>query len=435
MKKQWKINLILTAALLCLALLAACGEAPPADKPAGEPAAASQKALLAVSFGTSYNENRDLSIGAVERALAAAYPDYALRRAFTSQTIIDILAARDGLETDNVTEAMERLVADGFREVVVQPTHVISGYEYDDVVAEISAYAGRFDSLKIGMPLLASDADYQEIVSILADETTGYNDADTALVFMGHGTEHAANAAYARLQQALFDAGYANYFIGTAEVAPTLEDVMALAADSGANKVVLLPLMIVAGDHAGNDMAGGEADSWKSAFAAAGYEVECVLKGLGEYAGVQQMFVSHAAAAMAGENATPAAAAAAARPLMAAQIAPGSYEITVSSSSSMFKIIAATLTVTENEMRAVITLSGDGYGKLYLGTSEEAAAAPDADCIHFVEDAAGKYTYDVPVAALNQEINLAAWSVNKETWYDRVVVFASANIPATALRE
>lgn len=251
--------------------------------------------LLVVSFGTSY-DSLDASIGAVEAALQDANPDYEVRRAFTSQIIIDILAER-GQEIDNVIQAMDRLIADGVKEVIIQPTHVMNGFEYDDVMAEISAYADRFDSMKVGRALLATDDDYTKVIASIVEETAVYNDGETAIVFMGHGTHHEANAVYANLQNRFIDAGYANYFVGTVEAEPTLEQVMTLVENSDAEKVVLLPLMIVAGDHATNDMAGDEEDTWKSAFISAGYEVECVMKGLGEYVGIQQMLVEHAAAA------------------------------------------------------------------------------------------------------------------------------------------
>ena len=265
------------------------------EQPAVEAAEQTKPVLLAVSFGTSY-DNLDASIGGVEAALAAAYPEYELRRAFTAQTVIDIIAERDGIETDNVTEAMDRLVADGVKEVVIQPTHVMNGFEYDDMMKEVAPYADKFDSMKIGKAILTTDDDFAKLIASITEETAEYNNEETAVVFMGHGTHHEQNAVYSTLQQKLAEAGYTNYFIGTVEAAPALEDVMAAVKETGAKKVVLLPLMIVAGDHANNDMAGDEEDSWKTAFINAGYEVECVLKGLGEYAGVQQIIVEHAAA-------------------------------------------------------------------------------------------------------------------------------------------
>ena len=307
-----KFTKIISVLLVCCMLfgLVACGaqEAPETTAapettsaaPETEAPAEAKPVLLAVSFGTSYNETRDLTIGAVEAALQAAYPEYEVRRAFTSQIVIDILEEREGLEIDNVTEAMDRLVADGVKEVVIQPTHVMPGFEYDDVMAEIADYADKFDSMKVGDPLLTSDDDYDALIASLVEETAEYNVEGTAIVFMGHGTHHEANATYSRLEKRLHAAGYTNYFVGTVEGAPLIDEVIESVKATDATKVVLLPLMIVAGDHANNDMAGDEEDSWKTAFVNAGYEVECVLKGLGQYAGVQQILIDHAKAAIAG---------------------------------------------------------------------------------------------------------------------------------------
>lgn len=378
--------------------------------------------ILAVSFGSSYNETRDITIGAIEEALQAAYPEYEVRRAFTAQTVIDILKDRDGLKIDNVTEAMSRLVMDDVKEVVIQPTHVMPGAEYDDVMADIAVFADQFDRFKVGNPLLTEEADYDALIASLSEETAEYNVEGTALVFMGHGTHHDANSTYATLQEKLIDAGYTNYFVGTVEADPSLDDVLALVKDSGAKKVVLLPLMIVAGDHATNDMAGDEEDSWKTAFLNAGFEVECVLKGLGQYAGVRELIVAHAAAAMSSPD-----------PVAAAEIKAGTYEINVASSSSMFKIVNCVLTVENGAMNAVITMSGDGYDQLFVGTGDEAATASEADYIKAVLDSDGAVSFTVPVEELNVEMDCAAWSVNKEKWYDRTLVFLSDAIPADAL--
>ncbi|ADY55642.1 Sirohydrochlorin cobaltochelatase [Syntrophobotulus glycolicus DSM 8271] len=292
-KHAKKISTLLLTLSLCLLTAAGCSKA---ASPSGTSSAAnsSKPVLLVVSFGTSYNDNRDLSIGGIEKALQTAYPDYEVRRAFTSQIIIDKLKERDKIEIDNVKQAMDRLVADGVKKVVIQPTHVMSGFEYDDVIAEVNTYQDKFDSFKLGKSLLSTDDDYKELVSVLTAETKAYDVDGTAVVFMGHGTEHQANATYGKVQQFLTDAGQDNYFVGTVEAEPALEDVIALVKASGAKKVVLEPLMIVAGDHANNDMAGDEEGSWKTEFEKAGFEVECVIKGLGQFTGIQNLIVKHA---------------------------------------------------------------------------------------------------------------------------------------------
>ena len=386
--------------------------------------------LLVVSFGTSYNDNRDLTIGAVERAIQKAYPQYEIRRAFTSQIILDILKERDQLEIDNVKQAMERLVADGVRDVVIQPTHVMPGIEYDGVIAQIGAYRERFHSMKVGRPLLVEDRDYDTLIAALAEETAPYNTSDTAMVFMGHGTEHAANATYPKLQQKLIQAGFHNFFIGTVEAEPTVEDVLADVRKTDAKKVVLLPLMVVAGDHAHNDMAGDAEDTWRAVFANAGYETRCVLKGLGQYPAVQQMFVDHVADALAGEH-LPQPEQEAEVPsgvILPTLIADGTYEITVDSSSSMFHVVKCILHVENGAMNAAMTMSGDGYGKVYMGTAQEASQAPEAEHICPETGKQQEVVFTVPVAALNQEIPCAAWSVRKEIWYDRMLVFRSSAI-------
>jgi sirohydrochlorin cobaltochelatase len=260
---------------------------------------AKKPVLLVVSFGTSFGESREKTIGAIENALAAAYPDYEQRRAFTSQIIINKLAEEDGLKIDNVEDAMKRLVAGGVREVLVQPTHVMSGEEYDSVIEAVKPFEDKFDRVRYGQPLLITDADYDEVIDAITGETSRYADDHTAVVFMGHGTEHTANATYAKLNQKIEARGISRYYIGTVEASPSLEDVLEEIKNTGGiTRVVLSPLMIVAGDHANNDMAGDEPDSWKSVMEARGYEVVPVLKGLGEYPGIQKIFVRHAGEAL-----------------------------------------------------------------------------------------------------------------------------------------
>ena len=254
--------------------------------------------LLVVSFGTSFNDSRRLTIGGIEGALAEAFPDWSVRRGFTSQIIIDHVKSRDGVEIDNVTAALDRAVENGVKTLVVQPTHLMHGYEYNDLKDELAGYADAFDQIVMGEPLLTSDADFAAVADIIVNATAEYDDGETAICFMGHGTEAESNAVYAQMQQVLTDGGHANYFVGTVEAEPTVEDLLALVQAGNYKRVVLRPLMIVAGDHANNDMAGDEEDSWKSIFEAAGYEVECVLEGLGQLPEIQQIFVQHAQTAI-----------------------------------------------------------------------------------------------------------------------------------------
>lgn len=249
--------------------------------------------VLVVSFGTSYNDSRAQTIGAIEKAVANAYPDYEVRRAFTSQIIIDKVEKRDGEKIDNVTEAMDKLVSDGVKELIVQPTQIMNGFEYDDAVKEVKPYVQKFKSVKYGKPLLDSEADYGALIEAITAETKSFDDGNTALVFMGHGSEHPANAAYAKLNAALKSAGRANYTVGTVEAKPDVADAIAAVKALPVKRVVLSPLMIVAGDHANNDMAGSEDDSWKTLFEAEGYEVTANLHGLGEQPGIQSLFVRH----------------------------------------------------------------------------------------------------------------------------------------------
>lgn len=254
--------------------------------------------LLVISFGTSFNDNRRLTIGAVEEAMEKAFPDWSVRRGFTAQIIIDHVQRRDGEVIDNVGQALDRAVENGVKRLVIQPTHLMDGLEYNDVVNEAAQYADAFEAMAIGAPLLTSDEDFQIVSKAMAEATAQYDDGKTAICFMGHGTEAASNAIYTKIQQVMTDAGYVNRFIGTVEAAPTLADVLAMVQAGSYERVVLQPMMIVSGDHANNDMAGDDEDTWKTVFENAGYQVECVLKGLGEYEAIQDLLTAHAQAAI-----------------------------------------------------------------------------------------------------------------------------------------
>ena len=258
-----------------------------------------EKELLVVSFGTSYNDNRRLTIGAIEKALQEACPDWSVRRAFTSQIIIDHVAKRDGEIIDNVHDALERAIKNGVKILVVQPTHLMDGFEYTDLRNELAEYADAFDRIVLGDALLTSDADFTAVAEAVVAATKEYDDGETAVCFMGHGTESASNAVYTKMQDVLSDMGCAHYYIGTVEAEPSVEDVMEAVKAGSYKRVVLRPLMIVAGDHANNDMAGDEDDSWKSVFEAAGFEVSCVVEGLGQLEAIRQLIAAHALDALA----------------------------------------------------------------------------------------------------------------------------------------
>lgn len=318
-KTKNKLTALLAILLICVMGLAGCGKketeqtgtpqetgdeagreeiSSPEQEETPEPEPAGDTAILVVSFGTSYNDSRDITIGAVEAAIADANPGYEVRRAFTAQIIIDKLRERDGLEIDNVTQALDRAAADGVKNLVIQPTHLMDGFEYNDLVKEVEEYEDLFESISVGSPLLTSDEDFKGVINAITAATKSYDDGETAIVFMGHGTEAESNEVYETLQEKLAAAGFGNYYIGTVEAEPALEDVVACLKENGSyKKVVLQPLMLVAGDHANNDMA-GEEDSWKTVFENEGYEVTCILKGLGELPAVRDIYVAHAKAAL-----------------------------------------------------------------------------------------------------------------------------------------
>lgn len=251
-----------------------------------------KKAILAVSFGTSHNDTREVTIDAIEKDMQAAFPEYPLYRAWTSKMIINKVNKRDHVHIDTVKEAMEKMRADGITDVLVQPTHVINGIENDIMKEEALSYREDFHSISFGDPLLTSEQDNREVLEAVAEEFSWLKE-DEVLVLMGHGTTHYANSIYAALDYAFKDKGHKNIFLGTVEAYPSMESIMKLVRKYAPSKVVLAPFMIVAGDHAKNDMAGDDPESWYSQFKEAGYEVEAVIKGLGEYPGIRKILVNH----------------------------------------------------------------------------------------------------------------------------------------------
>lgn len=239
-----------------------------------------KKAILAVSFGTSYPDTLRKTIGAVEEDIRRAYPDYEVRRAFTSTMIIKKLRERDGVETDTVQSALEKLEKEGFKEVICAVTHIINGFEYDKIVKTVSNFSM---DIKITRPLVSVTEDYNDIIDAVSDVFS----KDKLYILMGHGTEHFANAVYPAMDYHLKSRGLDNVFMGTVEGFPPLEKVIDRIRDDKRRRVVLMPFMLVAGDHANNDMA----VDWKETLSKEGFEVECIMKGLGEYESVRRLYI------------------------------------------------------------------------------------------------------------------------------------------------
>lgn len=250
------------------------------------------QALLAVSFGTSHRDTLEKTIAAIEKALAAAFPERTLRRAFTSGMILRKLE-REGTHIDDVPAALEKLAAEGYTDVLVQPTHIMNGDEYDKMMDLATPFEGRFEKLTFGRPLLTETGDYLDAVQALLHELPEAEEGK-AILYMGHGTEHFANSCYALLEYVFHDLGRKDVVIGTVEGYPGFGEAVRRIQELGASRVELRPLMIVAGDHAKNDLAGEEEDSWKSLLEQEGYAVNCVLQGLGEFPSIQALFVKHA---------------------------------------------------------------------------------------------------------------------------------------------
>ena len=407
--------------------------------------------LLVVSFGTSFNDSRVEDIGGIEKALIEANPDWSVRRAFTAQIIINHVQARDGEKIDNVDQALDRAVANGVKNLVVQPTHLMHGAEYDELVEALDNYKDKFETVTVAEPLLGevgSDATVvnddkakvAEAITAEAVKTAGFDSLDaakedgTAFVFMGHGTSHTAKVSYSQMATQMSELGYENVFIGTVEGEPeetACEAVIEAVKEAGYTKVVLRPLMVVAGDHANNDMAGDDEDSWKSMFNASGAfeSVDCQIAGLGGIEAIQQIYVDHTKAAM--EELGDAAVLSTAS-VAATELADGTYSAKFNTDSSMFAVNEANdgrgvLTVKDGKMTIHISLASQKIVNLFVGTAEDAAKEgaellqPTIDTVTYADGTTEEVNgYDVPVEALDKEFDLAIIGT-KQKWYDHKV--------------
>lgn len=403
--------------------------------------------ILVVSFGTSFNDSRVEDIGGIEKAIAAANPDYSVRRAFTAQIIINHIQARDGEKIDNVDQALTRAVDNGVKNLVIQPTHLMHGAEYDELVETVNKYADSFETVKISEPLLGEVGADATIVNedkqTVAKEITnaalldaGFEslekaaDEQTAFVFMGHGTSHAAKVTYSQMQTQMNELGYKNVFVGTVEGEPeetSCENVIAAVQKAGYTKVILRPLMVVAGDHANNDMAGDDEDSWKSMFEAAGLSVDCQIAGLGRIENVEALYVQHTADAI-NKNSDSVKS-----EESGIALEKGTYEVSFNTDSSMFRVNEAnngkgTLTVNEDGTAYVsIALVSKKIVNLYVGTAAD-AENNEADWlqpydVEVTYSDGSKETvngFDVPVEKLSEEFDLAILG-EKGKWYDHKV--------------
>ena len=418
--------------------------------------------LLVVSFGTSFNDSRVNDIKSIEDALAEANPDWSVRRAFTAQIIINHIQARDNEAIDNMDQALQRAVDNGVVNLVVQPTHLMHGAEYDELVEAVEKYQDQFGSVTVAEPLLGevgADASavnedkkaVAEAITAEAVQTAGFDSLDTAkedgtaFVFMGHGTSHTAKISYSQMASQMAELGYDNVFIGTVQGEPeetACENVIAAVKDAGYKKVVLRPLMVVAGDHANNDMAGDDDDSWKSMFEASGAfdSIDCQIAGLGEIADIQKIYVNHTADAIANADLADTSAADAKKKLsddQSAALTDGTYTAAFNTDSSMFHVNEAndgqgTLTVKDGKMTIHISLASKNIVNLFVGTAEDAqkdGAAllePTTDTVKYADGTEEEvYGFDVPVEALDQEFDLAILG-KKGKWYDHKVSVADA---------
>ena len=414
--------------------------------------------ILVVSFGTSFNESRVQDISGVEKAIADANPSWSVRRAFTAQIIINHVQARDGEKIDNVDQALERAVNNGVKNLVVQPTHLMHGAEYDELTAALDKYKDKFDSVSVAEPLLGevgNDAtvindDKKAVAEAVVDtavKTAGFDSLDaaaedgTAFVFMGHGTAHTAKVSYSQMATQMKELGYENVFVGTVEGEPeetACDKVIEAVKEAGYKKVVLRPLMVVAGDHANNDMAGDDEDSWKSMFNASGAfdSVDCQIEGLGRIDAVKELYVAHTAAALEAVDATATDASSTDAASSATDLADGEYQVKFTTDSSMFKVNEAlkdmgTLTVKDGKMTIHISLSSENIVNLFPGLADDAQKdgaellQPTKDEVKYDDGTTETVNgFDVPVPYLDKEFDLALIGT-KGKWYDHKVSVSS----------
>lgn len=399
--------------------------------------------LLVVSFGTSFNGSRAADIRGIEDAMQEAFPDWSVRRAFTSQIIINHVQARDGEMIDNMEQALDRAVANGVKNLVVQPTHLMHGAEYDDVIKSLKDYADKFQSIQVAEPLLGDvgkdatviNADKEAVCQIITEETVkdaGYESLDAlkndgiALVYMGHGTSHTAKVSYTQMQTQLDKLGYDNVFVGTVEGEPeetSCESIIEAVSAAGYSKVILRPLMVVAGDHAENDMAGPGEDSWMSLFVSSGKfeSVDAQIVGLGRIPAIQELYIAHTAAVM---------------PETAAPLEDGEYLADFTTDSGMFHVNEACegkgkLTVKDGQMTIHVSLASKGILNLFPGLAEDAQKEGAVILEHTVDTVTYSdglsdevFGFDVPVPVLDQEFDLALIG-KKGVWYDHKVMVSN----------
>jgi cobalamin biosynthesis Co2+ chelatase CbiK len=410
--------------------------------------------ILVVSFGTSYNDSRVADIKGIEDAIAEAYPDWSVRRAFTSQIIINHVQARDDEHIDNMEQALQRAVDNGVKNLVVQPTHLMQGTEYDELVNAVEKYSDKFETVKVAEPLLGEvgfnasviNEDKAQVAKAITKEAvaeSGYDSLESAkndgvaFVFMGHGTSHTAKVSYSQMQTQMIDLKYYNVFIGTVEGEPeetSCENVIEAVAEAGYTKVVLRPLMVVAGDHANNDMAGDDEDSWKSLFLASGKfeSVDTQISGLGSIESIRQIYVDHIAAAMANEITASYVVTEIEPNNTSKKLPDATYSADFETDSSMFHVNEVydgkgTLYVNNGEMTIHITLTSKNIVNLYLGLAEDAQKSgaqliePTIDTVIYSDGTTEEvYGFDMPVPYLNKEFDLALIGT-KGKWYDHKV--------------